>query len=214
MKRQVYKVFIILLFTSVINLIPFQVHAGINSVENGFKEEQRETNGMEGEFNDEINTVEEEGNTDSSPSLAWTLVKMVFSLFFVLALIYFLLRFINKRNRMFSRVKTLENLGGLSLGTNRSIQIVRIANRYYVVGVGDNVDLLTEITDEDTIAEINQNQYDLQNQGFIPSLKKTNVENKSTIQFQQLFSNELKGMKNGRQTMINRYKDRKENQDE
>ncbi|MEQ6375337.1 flagellar biosynthetic protein FliO [Bacillaceae bacterium S4-13-56] len=214
MKLQVYKVFIILLFTSVINLIPFQVHAGINSVENGFKEEQRETNGMEGEFNDEINTVEEEGNTDSSPSLAWTLVKMVFSLFFVLALIYFLLRFINKRNRIFSRVKTLENLGGLSLGTNRSIQIVRIANRYYVVGVGDNVDLLTEITDEDTIAEINQNQYDLQNQGFIPSLKKTNVENKSTIQFQQLFSNELKGMKNGRQTMINRYKDRKENQDE
>lgn len=212
MKQQVYKMISILLFTWVIYLLPLQVYAGIDSVENGLKEQQ-ETNGTEGEFLDESN-VENEEYEDSSPSLAWTLVKMVFSLLFVLALIYFLLRFINKRNKMFSRVKTLENLGGLSLGTNRSIQIVRIANRYYVVGVGDNVDLLTEITDEATIEEINQNQNEFQNQGFIPSLKKTNVDSKSSIQFQQLFSNELKGMKNGRQTMINRYKDRKENQDE
>ncbi len=80
--------------------------------------------------------------------------KMIFTTLFVIALIYLLLKFVNKRNRMFNQHRFIENLGGTSLGTNRSIQIVKIGDRILVVGVGDTVQLLKEIKDTDEINEI------------------------------------------------------------
>ncbi|MEH7222570.1 flagellar biosynthetic protein FliO [Bacillus sp. JJ1566] len=81
-------------------------------------------------------------------------IKMIFTTLFVLALIYFLLKFVNKRNRMFNQHRFIENLGGTSLGTNRSIQIVKVGERILVVGVGDSIQLLKEIEDTDEINEI------------------------------------------------------------
>lgn len=80
--------------------------------------------------------------------------KMIFTTLFVIALIYLLLKFVNKRNRMFNQHRFIENLGGTSLGTNRSIQIVKVGDRILVVGVGDTVQLLKEIKDTDEINEI------------------------------------------------------------
>ncbi|WP_099363006.1 flagellar biosynthetic protein FliO [Fredinandcohnia onubensis] len=81
-------------------------------------------------------------------------IKMIFTTLFVIALIYLLLKFVNKRNRMFNQHRFIENLGGTSLGTNRSIQIVKVGERILVVGVGDTVQLLKEIKDTDEMNEI------------------------------------------------------------
>lgn len=78
----------------------------------------------------------------------WDFVKMIFALVFVLLLIYGALRFINKRNKWFDNGRSVENIGGTNLGNNKSLQLVKVGNSILVVGVGDSINLLKEITDE------------------------------------------------------------------
>jgi flagellar protein FliO/FliZ len=62
--------------------------------------------------------------------------------------VYFLLKFVTKRNRMFQQGQSIVNLGGTSLGQSKSIQMVKVGNRLFVVGVGESISLLKEIDDE------------------------------------------------------------------
>ncbi|QOR68897.1 flagellar biosynthetic protein FliO [Cytobacillus suaedae] len=85
---------------------------------------------------------------------AWDFFKMILATLFVVSLIYLLLKFINKKNRLFNHYKYIENIGGTSLGTNRSIQLVKVGDRILVVGVGEDIQLLKEIDDNEEIKEI------------------------------------------------------------
>lgn len=142
-------------------------------------------------------------------SLILDLVKMVFALLLILTLIYVLLKFLNKRNKLFQQVRTLENLGGISVGPNKSIQIVRIGPKLYVVGVGENVEMLQEITDEDVKEEIIRGS-DVSSQetgslfkNFLS--KKSENETKPKREFKQLFSNELDKLKKNREKVIDQH---------
>lgn len=88
-------------------------------------------------------------NQQSVPTVTiWDFVKMIFALIFVLFLIYIALRFINKKNKWFDNGRSVENIGGTNLGNNKSLQLVKVGNSILVVGVGDSINLLKEITDE------------------------------------------------------------------
>lgn len=50
--------------------------------------------------------------------------------------------------------RSLRSLGGLTLGTNKSLQVVEWNGRIYVVGVGENVTLLESISDPETVAAL------------------------------------------------------------
>ncbi|MCJ8006276.1 flagellar biosynthetic protein FliO [Lederbergia wuyishanensis] len=76
-------------------------------------------------------------------------LKMILALIFVIAILYFLLKFINKKSQSYQQNRLVQNLGGTPLGGNRSIQIVKVGNRLLVLGVGENVQLLKEIADEE-----------------------------------------------------------------
>ena len=78
----------------------------------------------------------------------WDFVRMIFATAFVVALLYFLLRFINKKSRVYKNSQLVENLGGTSLGANRSVQIIKVANQLFIVGVGESIQLLKEIENE------------------------------------------------------------------
>ncbi|MFC4023139.1 flagellar biosynthetic protein FliO [Oceanobacillus longus] len=153
-------------------------------------------------------------DTESTGSLAFELVKMFFALVLVLALIYILIKFLNKRNKLFNQVKALDNLGGISVGQNKSIQIIRIGNQLYLVGVGDNVELLQEITDEDVKKDIMQSS-ERKNAEFpggtlLTSLmpnKKDASNDASENNFKMLFSKELENLKQNRNKMINKHKE-------
>ncbi|WP_430785911.1 flagellar biosynthetic protein FliO [Virgibacillus flavescens] len=159
------------------------------------------------------NENSDEASKKENDSLLFMLVKMFFALVLVLALIYLLLKFLSKRNKLFSQVKALENVGGVSVGQNKSIQIIRIGDRLYVVGVGDNVELMHEITDEAEKQEILQNNKqstNFQSGSFLSSLfsHKNNGEssNQPKSDFKNLFAGELDKLKNGRSKMINHHK--------
>jgi len=85
---------------------------------------------------------------------AWDFIKMIFATIFVIALLYLLLKYMNKKSKSFKSTQLVENLGGTALGTNRSIQLIKVGNQILVVGVGENIQLLKEISDREEFNQI------------------------------------------------------------
>ena len=70
---------------------------------------------------------------------------------FVVGLLFGLLKVINRKNRLYDKSRFMKNMGGISLGQHKSIQLVVIGESYYIIGVGDDIRLLKEITDPEEI---------------------------------------------------------------
>src|SRR5699024_4211871 len=81
----------------------------------------------------------ETASSNQTGSLIVNMLKIVFALALVLILIYVLLLFLKKKNKLSSNSQTLETLGGISVGQQKSIQVVRIGNKVYAVGVVNDV---------------------------------------------------------------------------
>ncbi|MFC7061199.1 flagellar biosynthetic protein FliO [Halobacillus seohaensis] len=153
-------------------------------------------------------------DSGDNPSMLWNIIKLIFALLLVLALIYGLLKFFNKRNKVFQKNRTMETLGGITLAPSRSMQAVRIGDKVFVVGVGDSVELITEITDDATKESLmnQEEQQDFINKGIkrIRPKKKqddSSINQSSTVQFQQLFEKQLSDMKKKRQRIVKREDD-------
>jgi len=89
-----------------------------------------------------------------APGSAWNagdLIRILLVLALIVGLILLLLRFIGRRNRGWWMNRSLRSLGGIAVGTNKSLQIVEWNGRIYVLGVGENVTLLEAITDPDEV---------------------------------------------------------------
>lgn len=85
---------------------------------------------------------------------AMDFVKTFLAFAFVIGLLILVLKIIAKRNQQFQKQRVLQNLGGIPLGANKSIQLVRIGSKLFVVGVGENVQLLTEIEDDSLVEQL------------------------------------------------------------
>lgn len=85
-----------------------------------------------------------------------TFLKLFLALGVVLALIYVFYRFLSKRTKAFQQVGQIRNLGGVSVGTNRSVQLVKVGNDVLVLGIGENVTLLKEVDDQSIIESFSQ----------------------------------------------------------
>jgi len=165
---------------------------------------------------EELDTLPDEMETDgndflvednTNDSLALDIVKMFFALLLVLALIYVAIKFLGKRNNLFSQVKSLENLGGISLGPSRSIQIIRVGSKVYLIGVGENVELLEEITDQQIIHDLLRNKENTTGLFQMSSFTKKKSENMNSSNFKNLFSAELDKLKQSRKNIINQHKE-------
>ncbi len=172
----------------------------------GNEEKKIETD-KQNEENVENETQEEEG-TYEPPNMFISTVKLVFALAIIIILIYFVLKIVNGKNKTVQKTRSLENLGGIPLGTNKSLQTVRIGERIYVIGVGDTVEMLLEVTDEKTKSELmanNPTDYNPTNlvKTFLPKTKKVETndkfENSQTQTFTNMFQKELESLVKGRQ---------------
>lgn len=98
---------------------------------------------------DEVQQNEETDIQGDALSItAWDFIKMIFALGFIIILIYVLLKFVTKKNRVFQQGQTIVNLGGTNLGSNKSIQMIKVGKRVLVIGVGESITLLKEIEDD------------------------------------------------------------------
>ncbi len=142
---------------------------------------------------------------------AWDIIKMILATVFVVALLYFLLKFINKRSKSYKSSRLIENLGGTALGTNRSVQLIKVGNRILVVGVGENIQLLKELTDSEECSQIITEYNDKMEQLVQPSDIVTKVlqrrkvnqskENKGN-HFQSLLKQQLEKITTDRQKLF------------
>src|SRR5690606_15758640 len=130
----VKRIFLLLLLMA-IALQGFDLQANAEQLNNSVKDcmEHPETCGE-----NQVSTDQEEPTSrDESTNVglnAWDFIKMIFATIFVIALLYFLLKFINKRSKQYKSTQLVENLGGTTLGTNRSVQLIKVGEHILVVG--------------------------------------------------------------------------------
>lgn len=211
MLYKTYRVYL-LFFIIILTLIPFHViSADPQNVLDCFENEDARCEEITGNTEQLETNEQNSGNEEhQSESLLLTIAKLIVSLLLILFLIYIMIKLLSNRNRLFHRASSLQNLGGIPLGQNKSIQIIRVGKKLYLVGVGENVNLLEEITDEDFIQEILQSQV-TESKGDILSLFQPKVEGstKKDLDFKQRFKEELSKLKQTREKIIDNEKEDK-----
>lgn len=143
----------------------------------------------------------------------WDFIKMFLALGFVLLLIYGAMKLVNKRNHLFDSQKTILNVGGTTLGNNKTLQIVKVGNSLLVLGVSDSIQLLKEVSDEEEKEAILRAYQDrmessINSEQLIGLFGKWKEKQsvKSTTSFSSLLKEQLKGLSNERKNKLDRIK--------
>lgn len=162
---------------------------------------------------DPVQIEDRQSVNNSSFSFIRNFIKMIFALLLILGLIYVIVKILGRKNHTLQQSKVIENLGGIPLGQNKSIQLVRIGDQILVIGVGENIELLFELTDEKTIELIHENeQIQTMPNNFLQFLtdkfQSSREKENQSKEFEQLFTNELDKMKEKRAQIIEEQKSR------
>ncbi|MCK1992467.1 flagellar biosynthesis protein FliZ [Peribacillus muralis] len=178
--------------------------------------------------NDKVNKAESKdlqsknqaSNPDKVGITVWEFIRMIFATIFVVVLLYILLKFINKKNKSYQRANSVENLGGTSLGSNRSVQLVKVGGRILVVGVGENIQLLKEIDDASEYEQLLKDHNNKLDQMLQPGALAMKLKNKwlkksesEPASFSSEFKNQLDQMSVSRKKLLSEL-DRKGRDDE
>lgn len=83
-------------------------------------------------------------------------VAVILALAFVIVLIILVIRFLANRNALWSRTGGIRHLGGIGIGQHKSVQLVQIGGKLYVLGVGNDIRLLDKIDQPSDIRDILQ----------------------------------------------------------
>ncbi|MFC7372183.1 flagellar biosynthetic protein FliO [Fictibacillus iocasae] len=139
---------------------------------------------------------------ESSGSTFFMILKLLVMLGIVIALLVFVLKFIQKKSAGFQHGKALQLLGGVGLGPSRSLQAVKAGNSILLLGVGENVTLIKEITDDETIEQL---------EGLNRTEKKEfngyGAQNNGSLPFKELLMNQLKDLSESRKKITERLKE-------
>ena len=195
---------------------PFQVMA------NGLDQTISECIGEKQNCDEAESTGEKEQTTEKkdAPGVGFfDFIRMIAALLFVVFLLYILLKFINKKNVSHQSTHLAKNLGGVSVGGKNSVQIVKIGNEIYILGVGDEVRLIKEITDE-ALVEQYMNQYEQQmtqmNQPidlvkkWLASRNQSQNVQSDEKDFQSHLGEQLRNFKESRRKTLEKLEERKQ----
>ncbi len=162
----------------------------------------------------------EESNSAAVGLGLWDYIKMLFALIFVLALLLFILKFVNKKSLKYQQNNVVRNIGGISVGAQKSIQLLHIGDKLYIVGVGDNVQLIKEINDPDEVQQLvtyyNEKQsFTASTTPYILELFKKLKRNDNELQtkeedssFSDIFNKRLSDIKKERKHELEKWKEK------
>lgn len=153
------------------------------------------------------------GQADSG-AVFLMMVKVLFFLILIIGFFLLIIKFLSKKKLSWMRGRAVKSLGGVPLGPNKSVQIIEIGSSIYVVGVGDNVNLIQRIDDPEEVALITASLtsdssgsgQSMQKLGELlggwKNRKKESAEDDDmTASFQDVFQSKMKNM-SGRKKMI------------
>lgn len=162
---------------------------------------------------------QEKSNSEAVGLGPWDYIKMLFALIFVLALLLFVLKFINKKSMNYQQNSLVRNIGGISVGAQKSIQLLHIGDKLYIVGVGDNVQLIKEINNPDEVQQLVAFYNEKQSFGsasphileLLKKLKPNQNESESKkddSNFGDIFNKKLLDIKKERQHELEKWKEK------
>jgi len=153
---------------------------------------------------------------ESNQGMAATIFKMLAALLFVLFLIYAFAKFVNKKTKPFFGNRGIEAIGGVAVGNQRSVQLVRIGEKILVIGVGESVQLLKEISDQQEVEALLQEKTDASSYEHVLSKVKQQIQLKTLkgkSNFSSILDQQLKQMTENRNKFF-RNAVKKESSDE
>jgi flagellar protein FliO/FliZ len=131
---------------------------------------------------------------DANISIVPYIFKFIGSFILIIALLYFVLKYLSKKTKMHQAGGPIHALGGHSLGNNRSLQMVMIGETLYIVGVGEDVNLIRTIPpgEEQTklLEAMAEKPIDpVSNWG-------TQIKKSAQVKWEELYQNQLKELLN------------------
>lgn len=88
-----------------------------------------------------------EASTNETRSTGVIIGQLFLYTLLILLLIYGLIRFLSLKQSKFQPNQVVKMLGGTSLGNNKSLQLIKVGGKVYLIGVADQVNLIKEVTD-------------------------------------------------------------------
>jgi flagellar protein FliO/FliZ len=167
MIHQTIKVILLFLFVVLVGSNTVVYAEQVNSVKDCMEHPEKCSENQPPTEQELNNKTQDESNTVGVT--IWDFLKMIIATLFVIALLYFLLKFINKKSHGYKDSQLIQNIGGTSLGANRSVQIIKVGERVLVVGVGENIQLLKEIENKEEVRQIIQDYNNKMDQLISPS---------------------------------------------
>lgn len=76
------------------------------------------------------------------------LIKVFVVLIIIIGLIFIFVRILAKKNKSWFGHRSITMLGGVQLGQNKSLRMMKIGKAIYIVGVGEEITLLDKIENE------------------------------------------------------------------
>jgi len=140
------------------------------------------------------------------------IVKVLFFLIVIIGIFFVIVKILAKKSTFLSG-RSIRSIGGLPLGQNKSIQVVVIGKSLYIVGVGDNIQLLEKISDEQEAAALIEMMTPGTSYtgpafeklgGWLGKLRNkpaAEEELEMTATFQQVFQKKMQGMKERKEQM-------------
>ena len=200
---------LVLFFSFLVVSIPSAAVAKEPMVSDWVEKEQPEgmTDDKEKEESSKLNTTED-------TSLVVIIFKLIFYTLLILVMIYALIKFLALRQKKLQPNQAVKLMGGTPLGNNKSLQLVKVGEKVYLIGVGDQVTLIKEFSESD---EINNIETDLENQSTLFTSPLANIstsivnfskekiskrmESKPNLSFEHLFKQSLNKQK-GKQDQL------------
>lgn len=112
-----------------------------------------------GETNPESQITFSDDESNLEKSSVWLFIRMILVLILVIVAIYALMKFFKKKS---TEVKSsddfLRSVSSLSFGPGKSVEIVTLIDKAYVLGVTEkSINLIAEIDDKELIESLNLN---------------------------------------------------------
>jgi len=139
----------------------------------------------EGAISEKGDTIENNQNSITQ-SNTWlflsALFKLVISTIFIISIIYYGAKFISTRRKGFQNSQNMQTIAVHALGQNKNLQLIRVDKKIYIIGVGENVNLIKELSEEEST--VLYQQFDNYGQDIEQS-------NSITNQFDSIFKSKI-----------------------
>lgn len=147
-----------------------------------------------------------DGYKSSNSSLFF---QLIFSLAIVLGLIYLFFWLLKKKNHL-TNSRLYNHLGGIPLGQNKSVQIIEIGNKIYVLGIGEDISTISILESEDEIEAIKnslneQRKINYDFNSWIQSKLSKRRERNTKSRFELELTEKIEQLKNKRTQSMNEW---------